>query len=220
MRLMLADDHKLLRAGLRLLLQRKPEIEIVGEAADGEETLTMFEELRPDILLLDLSMPKLNGIDCLKEILSRHERARILVLTMHEDKHHIRLAMQAGAAGYIHKSAADAELFQALDAIRSGGLYLSAQDSQLLLQDFLQKEPGPTADSREPYRLLSPREREVLRLFVRGHSLAEIADRLCLSVKTVETYKVRIMEKLETSKKSELVDYALRYGLLQQDQQK
>ena len=128
--------------------------------------------------------------------------------------------MQAGAAGYIHKSAADAELFQALDAIRSGGLYLSAQDSQLLLQDFLQKEPGPKADSREPYRLLSPREREVLRLFVRGHSLAEIAERLCLSVKTVETYKVRIMEKLETSKKSELVDYALRYGLLQQDQQK
>ena len=216
MRLMLADDHKLLRAGLRLLLQRKPEIEIVGEAEDGEQTLSMFEELQPDLLLLDLSMPKMNGIDCLKEILSRHEKAKVLVLTMHEDKHHIRLAMQAGAAGYIHKSAADAELFQAIDAIRAGGLYLSAQDSQCLLQDFLQKQEAP-ADKQDPYQLLSPREREVLRLIVRGYPLAEIAVQLSLSVKTVETYKVRIMEKLETSKKSDLVDYALRYGLLQHD---
>ena len=204
MRLMLADDHKLLRAGLRLLLQRKPEIEIVGEAADGEETLTMFEELRPDILLLDLSMPKMNGIDCLKEILSRHERARILVLTMHEDKHHIRLAMQAGAAGYIHKSAADAELFQALDAIRSGGLYLSAQDSQLLLQDFLQKEPGPKADSREPYRLLSPREREVLDQLILGHYNKNIADHLGITQRTVEFHRANIFEKMGVESAIEL----------------
>lgn len=213
LKLLLADDHKLLRAGLKLLLLGRKDLEVIGEAEDGLQTVEMFESLQPDIVLLDLSMPGMNGLDCLKEIKSRNQAAKVLILTMHEDENHLRLAMQAGAAGYIKKSAADVELFTALDTVRAGKIYLNQQDSSLLLQNLLQQE-RPEEDARAPYALLSPREREVLRYLVRGYSLAEIGEQLKLSIKTVDTYKVRLMEKLEVTKKSELVSYALQYGLL------
>lgn len=211
--ILLADDHKLLRAGLKLLLSGRKEFEVVGEAADGQQTLTLFERLQPEVVLLDLSMPLLNGLDCLREIKSRSPQAKVLVLTMHEDENHLRLAMQAGAAGYIKKSAADVELFSALDTVCAGKIYLNPQDSSILLQNLLQQEQA-TPDPRDPYLLLSPREREVLRYLVRGYSLAEIGEELNLSIKTVDTYKTRLMEKVEVTRKSELVSYALHYGLL------
>ncbi|MCH3914402.1 MAG: response regulator transcription factor [Acidaminococcaceae bacterium] len=212
-RILLADDHKLLRAGLKLLLQGRKDLEVVAEAEDGIQTLELFDAFHPDLVLLDLSMPGLNGLDCLKEIKSRNLKTKVLVLTMHEDENHIRLVMQAGAAGYIKKSAADIELFTAIDTVLRNKIYLSSQDSDMLLQNLLQKEE-PKADPRAPYTILSPREREVLRYMVRGYSMTEIGEKLKLSIKTVDTYKVRLMEKLEFTKKSELVTYALKYGLL------
>ena len=210
---LLADDHKLLRSGLKLLLQRNPDLLVVGEAADGEETLRLFGQLEPDILLLDLSMPNMDGMECLREIKSRRPDAKVIILTMHEDENYIRQAMQAGASAYVQKSAADTDLFKAIEAVQAGELYLSQQDSKLLLHVLLSREQE-TVDKQAPYVLLSPREREVLRLIAHGYSLAEVAERLSLSIKTVDTYKVRLMEKLEATKKSELVSYALKYGLL------
>ena len=210
---LLADDHKLLRAGLKLLLQRNPDLTVVGEAADGEQTLQLFQQLEPDLLLLDLSMPKMDGLDCLREIKSRWPGAKVIVLTMHEDENYIKQAMQAGAAAYVHKSAADTDLFKAIEAVQAGQLYLSQQDSNLLLHVLLKQDPAPV-DNQAPYVLLSPREREVLRLIAHGYSMAEVAERLSLSIKTVDTYKTRLMEKLGTTRKSELVSYALKYGLL------
>jgi two-component system, NarL family, response regulator NreC len=210
---LLADDHRLLRTGLKLLLQRHQELKIVGEAADGEQTLRLYEQLQPDLLLLDISMPAMDGMDCLKEIKSRYPKAKVIVLTMHEDENYIKEAMQAGASGYVHKSAADTDLFKAIAAVQAGGLYLSQQDSEMLLNLLLKPEKAPF-DENAPFVLLSPRERDVLRLLVHGYSLIEVAEALSLSVKTVDTYKVRLMEKLKAAKKSELVDYALKYGLL------
>ena len=213
---LLADDHKLLRTGLKLLLQRNPDLTVVGEAADGEQTLQLFQQLEPDLLLLDLSMPKMDGLDCLREIKSRWPEAKVIVLTMHEDENYIKQAMQAGAAAYVHKSAADTDLFKAIDAVQAGQLYLSQQDSNLLLHVLLKQDPAPV-DNQAPYVLLSPREREVLRLIAHGYSMAEVAEKLSLSIKTVDTYKTRLMEKLGTTRKSELVSYALKYGLLSND---
>ena len=210
---LLADDHKLLRAGLKLLLQRNPDFAVVGEAADGEQTLQLYQQLEPDLLLLDLSMPKMDGLDCLREIKSRWPEAKVIVLTMHEDENYIKQAMQAGAAAYVHKSAADTDLFKAIEAVQAGQLYLSQQDSNLLLNVLLKQDTTPV-DNQAPYVLLSPREREVLRLIAHGYSMAEVAEKLSLSIKTVDTYKTRLMEKLGTTRKSELVSYALKYGLL------
>jgi DNA-binding NarL/FixJ family response regulator len=211
--ILLADDHKLLRAGQKLLLQRHPELEIVGEAADGEQTLRLYEQLQPELLLLDLSMPAMDGMNCLKEIKSRYPKAKVIVLTMHEDENYIKEAMQAGASAYVHKSAADTDLFKAIAAVQEGGLYLSQQNADLLLHLLLKPEKEPV-DGNSPFILLSPRERDVLRLLAHGYSLTEVGEALSLSVKTVDTYKVRMMEKLKATKKSELVDYALKYGLL------
>jgi len=217
--LLLADDHKLLRSGLKLLLGGRKDLEVVGEAENGLQVIELLESLQPDIILLDLSMPGLNGLDCLKEIKSRSASTKVLILTMHEDENHIRLAMQAGADGYIKKSAADVELFTALDTVRAGKIYLSPSDSNLLVQNLLQKDPA-AKDAMAPYTLLSPREREVLRYLAHGYSLAEVGEKLKLSIKTVDTYKNRVMEKLQATKKSELVNYALKYGLLKDSESK
>ncbi len=213
LKVLLADDHKLLRAGLKLLLQRNPDMRVIGEAEDGEQTIQLFEQLQPDIVILDLSMPNMGGIECLLELKSRCPEAKVIVLTMHEDENYIKRAMQAGASAYVHKSAADTDLFKAIAAVKAGDIYLSHQDSKALLHILLSRDQEEI-DKKAPYVLLSPREREVLRLVAHGHSLAEVAEKLSLSVKTVDTYKVRLMEKLHATKKSELVSYALKYGLL------
>ena len=211
--ILLADDHQLLRAGLKLLLQRYAELEVIGEAADGEETLAFFNQRRPDLLLLDLSMPKMNGLECMKEIKSRYPKTKIIVLSMHEDETYIREAMTSGASAYVHKSAADTDLYKAISTVRSGGYYLAQKDSDILLHALIHAEKQ-MADENEPYTLLSPRERDVLRLIVRGHSLSEIATTLCLSIKTVDTYKVRVMEKTKATRKCDLVNYAIKYKML------
>ena len=211
-RIILADDHSVLRVGLKMLLESESHFSVVGEAADGEELLTLLEKTAVDVVVVDLSMPKMGGLECIKEIRSRGMDVKILVLTMFGDETYIREVMQAGANGYVEKQAVDAELFAALKAVAAGQFYLSSKNSQALLNSLFTAAPRPSG--QDPYEVLSVREREVLKLLVRGYSLSEIGAKLFLSVKTVDTYKTRLMENLGLSKKSELVEYSLKHGLL------
>ncbi|WP_319402104.1 response regulator transcription factor [uncultured Anaeromusa sp.] len=211
-RIILADDHSVLRVGLKMLLESESHFSVVGEAADGEELLILLEKTAVDVVVVDLSMPKMGGLECIKEIRSRGMDVKILVLTMFGDETYIREVMQAGANGYVEKQAVDAELFAALKAVAAGQFYLSSKNSQALLNSLFTAAPRPSG--QDPYEVLSVREREVLKLLVRGYSLSEIGAKLFLSVKTVDTYKTRLMEKLGLNKKSELVEYSLKHGLL------
>ena len=211
-KIILADDHSVLRTGLKLLLNNEPDFKVIGEAADGEQALLLLEKHPADVLIMDLSMPKMGGLECIRELKSRGYDIKILVLSMFEDENYVKESMQAGALGYVEKHAVDTELFVAVRTIFKGQRYLSPRNAQLLLNSLLSDTPKDSAD--DPYTLLSSREREVLKLLVRGYSMSQIGDILKLSVKTVDTYKTRLMEKLNCTQKSQLVEYALKYGLL------
>lgn len=209
-KILLADDHRVLRTGLKLLLGTQSDFEVVAEASDGKDALEVLEKNDSvDIALLDLSMPVLNGLDCLKEIRARGYDVKVLILTMYNEQQYIKEAMLLGANGYICKDTLDDKLFEALRTVASGQRYLSEKDTRRLLDSLIE---APAKEKEEPE--LSVREQEVLELIARGYSLSEIAQKLYLSVKTVSTYKTRIMNKLEYTQNSELVDYALRHNLL------
>ena len=213
LRIALADDHHLIRSGLKLLLDSNETLSIVGEASDGASALLLVEQLQPDILLLDLAMPGMDGLECLRELQRRNLPTRVIVLTMFEDENYVLAAMSAGAQGYVQKSAIDTELFQAIDNVAAGRLHLNESSAKSLLSMLLverQQAALPPATA-----VLSPRELEVLRWYARGFSLREIGEQLGLSVKTVDTYKTRIMEKLGFQKKSELIAYAAKHGLFE-----
>ena len=207
--IMLVDDHALMRAGLKLLLQKRPSLKVVGEASDGLEALQLYGILRPDILILDISLPRMDGIQVLTEVKLRYEQAKVIVLTMHEDEDYITSIMNAGASGYVPKAAVDEELYNAIDSVMDGYIYLRPKEISTMLKK-MQNE----TDSRNPYVILSPREREVLQFLVHGFSLSEIARELTISIKTVDTHKTRMLNKLNLSKKSELVQYAIKYNLI------
>lgn len=211
-RILLADDHKLVRAGLKLLIENDASLEVIGEASDGNQALHLVEEKRPDVTILDIAMPGMDGIQCIKEIKTRGLRTKIIVLTMYEDENYIKAVMLAGADAYIKKSSVDSELFKAINHVTRGEVYLNPADSRALISVLRVGQDKP--DDNDPYSILSPREREVLKLHVRGLSMREIGEHLAVSIKTVDTYKTRVMEKLNFTKKSELIDYALKYGLL------
>jgi two-component system response regulator NreC len=211
-RLLLADDHAVLRAGLRLLLDAQPDLKVVGEAGDGHEALALAESLQPDLILLDLSMPGLGGMQSLLPLRKAAPAARVLILTMHDDQGYLRQALQRGAAGYVLKKAADTELLSALRAVLRGEVYVHPSLTKSLLEGLLPPSAGTAPSS--PWETLSEREREVLNLVARGHTSAEIADRLSLSAKTVETYRARGMEKLGLRSRAALVQFALARGLL------
>ena len=213
LRIALADDHHLIRSGLKLLLDSNETLSIVGEASDGASALLLVEQLQPDILLLDLAMPGMDGLECLRELKRRDLPTRVIVLSMFEDENYVLAAMSAGALGYVQKSAIDTELFQAIDNVAAGRLHLNESSAKTLLSMLLverQQAALPPATA-----VLSPRELEVLRWYARGFSLREIGEQLGLSVKTVDTYKTRIMEKLGFQKKSELIAYAAKHGLFE-----
>ena len=213
LRIVLADDHHLIRSGLKLLLGSNETLSIVGEASDGASALLLVEQLQPDILLLDLAMPGMDGLECLRELKRRNLPTRVIVLSMFEDENYVLAAMSAGAQGYVQKSAIDTELFQAIDNVAAGRLHLNESSAKSLLSMLLverQQSALPPATA-----VLSPRELEVLRWYARGFSLREIGEQLGLSVKTVDTYKTRIMEKLGFQKKSELIAYAAKHGLFE-----
>jgi DNA-binding NarL/FixJ family response regulator len=209
-RIVLADDHAVLRAGLRLLIDAQPDMSCVGEAGDGLETLARVEALQPDLVLLDLSMPHLGGLVALPEIRRRAPRARVLVLTMHADEEYLRQALQAGAAGYVPKQAADQELLSAIRAVLRGGVYIHPTMARALLGSMLDELSPALA----PSATLSEREMEVIVQVARGRTNREVAERLSLSIKTVETYRARAMEKLGLSSRAALVRYAQAQGWL------
>jgi RNA polymerase sigma factor (sigma-70 family) len=212
LRIALADDHHLIRSGLKLLLGSNETLTIVGEASDGAAALLLVEQLQPDILLLDLAMPGMDGLECLRELKQRNLPTHVIVLTMYEDENYVLEAMLAGAQGYVQKSAIDTELFQAIENVAAGRLHLNEKSAKSVLSLLLAERQKSVASSVSA--ALSPREQEVLKLYVRGFSLREIAEQLGLSVKTIDTYKTRVMEKLGFSKKNELIAYAVKQGLL------
>jgi two-component system response regulator NreC len=214
-RILLADDHAVLRSGLRFLLTSQNEFEVVGEASNGIETLTLAEQLQPDLILLDLSMPTLGGLDALPTLRKLVPLARILILTMHDDPQYLRQALKQGASGYVLKKAADAELLSAMRAVLHGEVYVHPSMTRVLLEDMLPQSQSTSDES--VWEALSEREQEVLKMVALGHTSAEIAEQLNLSAKTVETYRARGMEKLGLRTRAALVKFALQEGLIKRD---
>ena len=214
-RIVLADDHAVLRTGLAALLNARSDMTVVGEAADGAELLALVETAQPDVILLDLTMPRLGGLEVLPLLRQRIPAARILILTMHQDEGYLRRAIKGGAAGYVLKKAADVELIAAIQAIMRGDLYVHPSMTRLLLEDIIPVGREAAAAEEDLWATLSEREQEVLQMVALGHTSREIADRLAVSAKTVDTYRARGMEKLGLRSRAALVRFALANGLLE-----
>jgi two-component system response regulator NreC len=215
-RVVLADDHTLLRKGLRALLATQGDIEVIAEAGDGAEAVRACERLKPDVIVMDLSMPVMDGLQATRQIRDLGLETKVLVLTMHNEEEYLLQVLQAGGAGYVLKQSADTELVHALRAVHRGEAFLYPSGVRMLLQSYLRA--GSKSEERaEPRPALSDREREVLRLTAEGFSNQEIGKQLYISPKTVDTYRQRIMEKLGLQHRSELVRYALNRGLLKPD---
>ncbi|GIV65096.1 MAG: DNA-binding response regulator [Bellilinea sp.] len=209
-RILLADDHTILRSGLRLMLSTQPDWEVVGEAANGAETIEKCEQLQPNLIILDVSMPGLGGLDILPALRRAAPGVKILILTMHDDKHYLQEALRNGASGYVLKKAADTELITAIQAVLKGEFYVHHSMMRFVLEDVLDNQATPS----DEWDQLSEREQQVLQLVALGYTSAEIAEKLALSPKTVETYRARGMEKLGLRSRAALVRYALRRGLI------
>jgi two-component system response regulator NreC len=207
LRALLADDHLIVRQGLRAILE-KAGIEVVGEAGDGMEAVRLAAELHPQVAVLDLAMPVLNGLDAARELLRDSPETSIILLTMHTEEQYILAALQAGVKGYVVKTQAAADLVQAVEQVCGGDLYLSAGVSQVVTQAYLKK----TEPINEP---LTQRERQVLQLVAEGNTTKEIARKLEISVKTAESHRTRVMDKLDIHDVAGLVRYAIRRGLIQ-----
>lgn len=208
-RILLVDDHAVLRAGLAALLAAQADLEVVGHAADGAAAVRSAQALRPDIVVMDIGMPGGGGIDATARITRELPATRVVILSMHDDQGYLREALRAGASGYVLKRAADTELLAAIRAAARGEVFLDPAMARGLVEEVV----APRAAADGP-AALSEREREVLRLLARGHTNQQVADRLCIGVKSVETYKARLMEKLGLKGRAELVRYALRHGFL------
>ena len=212
-RILLADDHTILRAGLKMMLNAQPDMEIVGEAQDGRQSMQEAQRLQPDIILMDITMPDMNGIEATKQIKKLLPEIKILILTMHEHDEYIFQALRAGASGYMLKEAADTELISAIHIIQSGQFYLSPTAQSVMVGDYLQRLR--TGEDKDSYSSLTEREREILKLVAEGYTNNQIAERLVISPKTVDTHRTHIMDKLNLHSRAELVKYAMRRGLLE-----
>lgn len=204
-----ADDHKLVRDGLRAILEQEGDITVVGEAGDGQEVVRQSRRLEPDIILLDISMPGLSGIDAAREILDTCPGVEVIILSMHSTKEHIYQALKAGARGFLRKESAGVEVAEAIRAVSRGERYLSQDVTDRVVEDYIQKrEEGKP---RDPLHELSSREREVMNLVVAGKTNKEIAETLHLAVSTVSTYRSRLMKKLGVDNVPDLVKLALKH---------
>jgi two-component system response regulator NreC len=212
--LLLVDDHAVLRAGLKTLLNSQSDMKVVAEAGNGNEALDRFVESNPDIVLMDISMPGLTGMEVTKEIKKRDKEARILVLTMHDDESYLHQMLRAGASGFVPKKAADTELLDAIRATYRGEHFIHSSMTSGFMQKFRHKETNKGVKI-EGQDLLSSRESEVLSLIAMGHTDQQIADKLFLSIKTVQTYKSSLKEKLKVKGRAALVRYAIQHGLLE-----
>ncbi len=212
-RIVLADDHAVLRAGLRALLNSEPDLIVVGEAGDGEEALRQIDLLEPDVLVLDLMMPKVKGLDIIEKLTESYPRLRVLVLTMHADTQYVRHVLKAGCAGYVTKSSADTELITAIREVAKGKSYLAPEAAKVLLEDY--RHQDDIHRKQDEQEKLSERESEVLVMTALGYNSREIGEMLFISPKSVDTYRQRLMEKLALESRAELVQYALKNGLLE-----
>lgn len=213
-RIVIVDDHTLMRSGLKLMLANQADIEVIGEAADAASALQLIAALKPDIVLLDISMPDRSGIDCIADILKIESTIKIILLTMYEDPEYLKQGFALGAVGYVLKKAADDALYQAIRTVYAGSVFFPADMSSA----FIPAKPkwgNSIQDGAK--RPLSEQEKSVLRLIAMGYSNVEIAEKLIISTKTVETYKYRVMEKLDAKKRSDLVKYALKNDLINRE---
>ena len=212
-RVMIADDHAILRSGLRLLVNSQADMEVVSEAPDGEQAVQAARETRPDVALMDLTMPRTRGMRALQEIVRDCPATRVLILTMHDDPAYLRSVFAAGASGYVLKRSVDAELLAAIRAVHRGGTFVDPSLANVLLQDVLVKT-GAKERPKRPANILSVRELQVLKLVARGYSSQQIAKQILVGVKTVETYRSRLAQKLGLRTRSDVVRFAVQMGLL------
>ncbi|BDG06863.1 response regulator [Anaeromyxobacter oryzae] len=213
-RVLIVDDHAILREGVRALLQLHADIEVVGEAADGKAALEAVERLDPDVVLMDIAMPGLGGIEASLEMKKLGRRARILILSQYEDREYVRRLLKAGVAGYVLKKSAGAELANAIRAVHRGGLVLDPEVARTAMEEGGPAAPG-TAD---PYEALTDREKQVLKLVAEGRSNKEVAELLGISVKTAMSHREHVMEKLGVHNRTELVRFAIRKGVIRVDE--
>jgi len=211
-RILLADDHAVVRQGFKMILSAQPDMEIVGEAGNGREAVALAEELKPDVVVMDVAMPNLNGIEASRQITAHEAGARIVMLSMHSDEGYVLRALKAGAQAYLLKDSAEADLVAAIRAVVEGTSFFSPAVSKLLLEDYVRKLRRSGAE--DSYDLLTPREREILQLVAEGKSSKEAANLLNLSVYTVDTHRANIMEKLGLKGMPELILYAVRKGII------
>jgi two-component system, NarL family, response regulator NreC len=210
--IVIAEDYTILREGLRALISSNPDFEVVAEAGDGQEAINFVEKLKPDLVLMDLSMPRMNGMDAIREIRKRVPETKVVVLTMHKTEEHILAAFKAGADGYVLKDATHAELIMAAKNVLSGKRYLSPGISETVLQGYL--EGRKTVKHRTSWETLTQREREILKLIAEGYRNKQIAEDLCVSVKTVEKHRANLMEKLDLHNVQGLTALAIEKGLV------
>jgi DNA-binding NarL/FixJ family response regulator len=209
-RILLVDDHALVRAGIRALIEGKPGIEVIAETGDGDEALRLIGELHPDLVLLDITIPSLNGFEVLEQTTKQYPQTRVIILTVHEGTEYAMRALRAGAAGYLPKSAATIELEDAISAVAHGGTYLSHQISQKTMFEYAQARTA-----QDLLASLTNRQREILKLIAEGQSTKEIGSKLNISVKTVESHRAKLGEKLGIHDVAGLVRFAIRMGLIQ-----
>ena len=210
-RILLADDHAIMRDGIRALVDLHDDIEIVGEASEGRETIDKVQELEPDIVVMDIAMPGMDGLEATRRIKNKHPKVKVLVLTQYNNREYILSAIKAGAAGYVPKRALGSDLISALCAIHRGESFLYPSAAAALIEDYRQQA------KIEPYDRLTAREREILKLIAEGHTSREIAGMLFISLKTVQGHRAKIMEKLDIHNRTELIKYAMRKGLVSMD---
>jgi DNA-binding NarL/FixJ family response regulator len=211
-RVLIADDHPLIRSGLRVLLERDQEFEVVAEASNGYEALEMAQEKHPEVVMLDVGMPRLNGIDATQQLSERMPMVRVIVVSMHSDEGYVLRALKAGAKGYVLKAAAEGDVLKAVRAVAAGNAYFSPEISRLLVDEYVREIRRRGVE--DSYDLLSIREKEILQLLVSGKSNRQIADLIHISVTTVETHRTNIFQKLNIHSLPELILYAVRKGLI------
>ena len=211
-RILLADDHTVMRNGLRLLLERQPHLRVVGEAADGRQAVALSESANPDVVVMDIGMPNLNGIEATRQIVSHRPRTAIAILSMHSDESYVIRALKAGARAYLLKDSAEADLLAAVRALTEGKSFFSPAISKILVEDYMRQLESRGAE--DTYELLTNREREILQLLAEGRTNKEVANMLNLSLYTVETHRTHILQKLNIHSVPELILYAVRKGII------
>jgi len=211
-RVLVVDDHTIVRDGICALLRLAGDIEVVGEAANGREALEMVRKLMPDVMLIDIAMPNMNGLEATRHIHKEFPRVKVLVLTQYDDKEHVFWAIEAGAIGFISKTAASSELVSGIRSVYRGDSFLSPSAAKFLVEDY--QLEASIRKEQDPYKQLTDREREILKLLAEGYNTREIANMLVISTKTVEGHKTNLMSKLDIHNRTNLVKYALRKGII------